>query len=53
MSLGEQDVLVVWIGATVLEHAMVNVLIIMKLAKTSEHLSNNNSTAQFQVKHDS
>jgi hypothetical protein len=26
MSLGEQDVLVVWIGATMLEHAMVNVL---------------------------
>jgi hypothetical protein len=53
MSLGDQDVLVVWIGAVVLEHAMVNVLIIMKLAKISEHLSNKNSMAQFAVKHDS
>jgi hypothetical protein len=36
-----------------LEQAMVNVLIMMKLAKTSEHLSNNDSMAQFAVKHDS
>jgi hypothetical protein len=32
MSLGEQDVLVVWIGATVLEHAM-------EIAKAIGHLS--------------
>jgi hypothetical protein len=36
-----------------LEHAMVNVLIMMELAKISEHLSNNKSMAQFAVKHDS
>jgi hypothetical protein len=39
MSLGEHDVLVVWIGATVLEHSMVNVLKNMEIAKVIGHLS--------------
>jgi hypothetical protein len=52
-SLGEQDVHVCVSSATVPEQAMVKVLKMMKLAKTSEYLSNNKIMAQIAVKHES